>query len=262
MQKRSPHVVGRTVPGAPPSVDRRRRVPRATPPSRSPLRCVSAALDRLRTFGVANCTRVTHGAPGGVLLPTYHIPRAQPAHHFVRAHPRRPSSHAGRAWKPAPTVGGGVGRQTTLFRRTRLAPTPQSRRKAPRQLPFQGSRGVGGGGYLYASVYHDAETYVTHSPVRGGVPDAPRLRDRRAALDASVRLDRQHPRHQRRARLASASPRIQSRGHSPRTFVTGAPTFSVNQRRARRFQRQIHLVRRRTASAARAHLPQALQGRV
>ena len=156
----------------------------------------------------------------------------------------------------------GVGRQTTLFRRTRLAPTPQSRRFAPRQLPFQGSRGVGGGGYLYASVYHDAETYVTHSPVRGGVPDAPRLRDRRAALDASVRLDRQHPRHQRRARLASASPRIQSRGHSPRTFVTGAPTFSVNQRRARRFQRQIHLVRRPTASVARAHFPQALQGRV
>ncbi len=146
--------------------------------------------------------------------------------------------------------------------RTHVAPTPQSRPFGPRQLPFQGSRGVGGGGYLYASVYHDAETYVTHSPVRGGVPDAPRLRDRRAALDASVRLDRQHPRHQRRARLASASPRIQSRGHSPRTFVTGAPTFSVNQRRARRFQRQIHLVRRRTASAARAHLPLALQGRV
>ena len=115
---------------------------------------------------------------------------------------------------------------------------------------------------VYASVSHDADTYVAQPPVRGGVPDAPRLRDRRAALDAAVRLDRQHPRHQRRARLASASPRIQSRGHSPRTFVTGAPTFSVNQRRARRFQRQIHLVRRRTASAARAHLPQALQGRV
>ena len=29
--------------------------------------------------------------------------RAQPAHHFLRAQSRCPSSHAGRAWKPAPT---------------------------------------------------------------------------------------------------------------------------------------------------------------
>ena len=211
---------------------------------------------------MADFTRVTHGAPAFVRRHTYSIPRITARAPLVRAHPRYPFTHAGRAWKPAPTGCGCVGWRAPLLRRTNVAPTPQSRRFAPRQLPFQGSRGVGGGGYLYASVYHDAETYVTHSPVRGGVPDAPRLRDRRAALDASVRLYRQHPRHQRRARLASASPRIQSRGHSPRTFVTGAPTFSVNQRRARRFQRQIHLVRRRTASVARAHLPQALQGRV
>ena len=31
------------------------------------------------------------------------IPRAQPAHLFKRAHPRNPSTHAGRAWKLAPT---------------------------------------------------------------------------------------------------------------------------------------------------------------
>ena len=42
---------------------------------------------------------------------------------------------------------------------------------------------------------------VYKPPVRGGVPDAPRLRDRRAALDASVRHDRQHPRHLRCVRL-------------------------------------------------------------
>ena len=36
------------------------------------------------------------------------IPRAQPAHHFMRANPSRPSSHPGRAWKPSPTVGGEV----------------------------------------------------------------------------------------------------------------------------------------------------------
>ena len=69
--------------------------------------------------------------------PTHPIPRAQPAHHFIRANQRRPSSHAGRAWKPAPTVGIRIS--------PTLVPTPQSRRKAPRQLPFQGSQGVGEG---------------------------------------------------------------------------------------------------------------------
>ena len=38
--------------------------------------------------------------------PTNPIPRAQPAHHFVRANRCYPSSQAGRAWKPAPTLGG------------------------------------------------------------------------------------------------------------------------------------------------------------
>ena len=57
--------------------------------------------------------------------------------------------------------------------------------------------------------------------VRGGVLDAPRSRDCRAALGADVRLDRQHPRLPRCADIASAAPRIQSRGHSPRTFSNG-----------------------------------------
>ena len=39
-------------------------------------------------------------------------------------------------------------------------------------------------------VCHDADTSVSLPPVRGGVLDAPRSRDRRAALDASVRHDR------------------------------------------------------------------------
>ncbi len=34
---------------------------------------------------MANCARVTHGAYVSVHIPTYPIPRAQPAHHFVRA---------------------------------------------------------------------------------------------------------------------------------------------------------------------------------
>ena len=69
------------------------------------------------------------------MLSRGHSPRT-----FLRAHPRYPSSHAGRAWKPAPTVGGEVDGQRGCDAPT-SAPTPQSRRKAPRQLPFQGSRG-------------------------------------------------------------------------------------------------------------------------
>ena len=63
---------------------------------------------------------------------------------------------------------------------------------------------------------------VSHTPVRGGVPDAPRSCDRRAALGADVWLDRQHPRFPRCAILASTTPRIQSRGHSPRTIFYGS----------------------------------------
>ena len=170
MRKRSPHVVGRTVLGAPFAGRPTAPVARGNLSSRPPLRCVSAALDRLRTFGVTACNRVFHGAHGNVRRPTYAISRAQPAHLWREAPDRRrpssgargvgvaapyggcetcvdacmvtgirryPFTHAGRAWKPAPTVG--------IRTAPTLVPTPQSRRKAPRQLPFQGSRGVGGG---------------------------------------------------------------------------------------------------------------------
>ena len=77
--------------------------------------------------------------PTRVYNPTYPIPWAPPAHHFVRADRRCPSSHAGMAWKPSPTVGGAVDGQRGCDAPT-SASTPQSRRFAPRQLPFQGSR--------------------------------------------------------------------------------------------------------------------------
>ena len=67
--------------------------------------------------------------------------------------------------------------------------------------PFRGAEGWAYILALCASVSHDADTVVFLPPVRGGVLDAPRLRDRRAALDASVRHDRQHPRHLRCVRL-------------------------------------------------------------
>ena len=41
-----------------------------------------------------------------------------------------------------------------------------------------------------ASVYRDADTVVSLLPVRGGVLDAPRMRECRAALAASVRRGR------------------------------------------------------------------------
>ena len=53
---------------------------------------------------MADRTHVTHGAPATVHNSTYAIPRAQPAHHFIRAYRRCPFTEAGRAWKPAPTV--------------------------------------------------------------------------------------------------------------------------------------------------------------
>ena len=97
---------------------------------------VTAGATLARTAGVTDCTRVSHGAPAFIHRPTYAIPRAQPAHHFIRAHPRYSFTNAGKAWKPSPTG---------YPHLTHVAPTPQSRRDAPRQLPFQGSRGVGRG---------------------------------------------------------------------------------------------------------------------
>ena len=67
--------------------------------------------------------------------------------------------------------------------------------------PFRGAEGWGGDCHLCASVYHDADTFVSRPPVRGGVLDAPRSRDRRGGLDAAVRPDQPHPRRPRCVRL-------------------------------------------------------------
>ena len=84
--------------------------------------------------------------------------------------------------------------------------------------PFRGAEGWDEVCGVCASVYRDANTYVSLTPVRGGVLDAPRSRDCRAALDASVWLDRWHPRHPRCFRLSSTAQSIISRGHRPRTI--------------------------------------------
>ena len=97
--------------------------------------------------------------------------------------------------------------------------------------PFRGAEGWEEVVTLYASVYHDAATSVSLLPVRGGVLDAPRWCDRRAALDASVWPDQLHPRHLRRACLRHPPHASKSRGHSPRTIGTGEPTLSVDRGR-------------------------------
>ncbi len=68
--------------------------------------------------------------------------------------------------------------------------------------------------------------------VRGGVLDAPRLRDRRAALDAAARRGRLRTRLPRRARLCPPPNAYNSAGTARAPFHTGAPTFSVHRRRA------------------------------
>ena len=72
-----------------------------------------------------------------------------------------------------------------------------------------------------------AASPVSLPPVRGGVLDAPCLRDCRGGLDAPVRLDQWHPRLIRRARLLSTTQRIISRGRSPRTICGRGATTPV-----------------------------------
>ena len=82
-------------------------------------------------------------------------------------------------------------------RRARPASTTQrfiSRGHSPRTI---------GGRIEIEPVSSHLAAYVSQPPVRGGVLDAPRSRDRRAALDASVRPDRPHPRLPRCARFPS-----------------------------------------------------------
>ena len=66
--------------------------------------------------------------------------------------------------------------------------------------PFRGAEGWVEICGVYACVYHDADTYVSLPLVRGGVLDAPRLRECRGGMVADVRRGQLHPRFLRRAR--------------------------------------------------------------
>ena len=121
----------------------------------------------------------------------------------------------------------GVGRRATLLHLTHVAPTPQSRRFAPRQLPFQGSRGVGGGlrrlciclprcGYLcFASARKGRRP---RRPAVAGLPGW--IGCKRLAWPIAPTFDTAHP-------PPSTAPRIRSRGRSPRTIGATRRTHVV-----------------------------------
>ena len=67
--------------------------------------------------------------------------------------------------------------------------------------PFRGAEGWVEVWGVYALVYHDADTVVFLSPVRGGVLDAPWLRDCRGGVGADGRRSRLRRRLMRRVRL-------------------------------------------------------------
>ena len=178
-------LVGRTVLGAPSVGRRTTRVSRATPPPRLPLR----------------------RSTGGVLF------RAPTSPHLV-----------GAAFHARPARVDGQRRYTPPTLHQPLSHGAKRRDSSP----FRGAEGweevcgVSASAYRDADTYcHDADTYVSLMPVRGGVLDAPWSCDHRADLYAPVRRAQFYPCLPRRARLASTAQRIISRGHSPRTIFTG-----------------------------------------
>ena len=128
------------------------------------------------TSSTARTPRVRH--------PTYAIPRAQPAHHFLQANRCSPSSHAGRAWKPSPTVAGkasashprrhqplsrgavrrdsspfrgakGVGAAQPRYSFTHAARNPSVAAQCAATAPLSGEPRVGGDGWPCASAFRD-----------------------------------------------------------------------------------------------------------
>ena len=95
-----------------------------------------------------------------------------------------------------------------------------------------------------ASVYHDADTYVAQPPVRGGVLDAPRSRDRRGGLVADVRHGRLHPRHPRCVCLRPTPNVCDFAGAARAPFGRSVgPTSSVIRRKGRRGRRPLRWLR-------------------
>ena len=87
--------------------------------------------------------------------------------------------------------------------------------------PFRGAEGWVEVCGVYALVYHDADTYVYHSPVRGGVLDAPWLRECRGGVGADSRRGRLRRRLMRRVRLCLLPNVCDFAGTARAPFFTG-----------------------------------------
>ena len=133
-------------------------MPRGNLSSRSPMRCAPALSPPPNVFD-----------PAGTARAPFHT--GEPASSFL---PRR----AGVEARPY------GGHQHLTDAGTNPSVTPLRAATAPLSGEPRAWAEVCG---VYALVYHDADTVVFLSPVRGGVLDAPRSLDCRAALDASVR---------------------------------------------------------------------------
>ena len=151
----------------------------------------------MRTFSVTACNRVSYGAHGDVRRPAYSISRAQPAHLlYGRTDVFRPPTPGGRGSPPLRWVVAWVDELRCFAAPTLHQPLSHGAKRRD-SSPFRGAKGWAEVCGVYASVSHDAHTVVFLPPVRGGVLDAPRSRDRRGGLVADVRHGRLHPRHPR-----------------------------------------------------------------
>ena len=127
-------------------------------------------------------------------------------------------------------------------------PQPLSHGAARRDSsPFRGAEKwakVYGDG---SSIYHDADTVVLFLPVRGGVLDAPRLRECRGGMVATVRRDQPHPRLIRCTRLCPHPHVFDPAGTARAPFRAARRTHAVLQptagRRGRRPLRAVCILR-------------------
>ena len=110
--------------------------------------------------------------------------------------------------------------------------------------PFRGAKGWAEVCGACASVSHDADTYVSHPPVRGGVLDAPPLRDCRGGVVADGRRDQLHPCLPQRTRLRPSPHVLYPAGTARAPLARRAgPTSSVIRRKGRRGRRLLRWVR-------------------
>ena len=110
--------------------------------------------------------------------------------------------------------------------------------------PFRGAEGWDEACGVCASVYRDANTYVSLTPVRGGVLDAPWLRYCRGRLGADVGRGRLRRRLIRRAQWHPPPNVSYPAGTARAPFGRRAgPTSSVIRRKGRRGRRPLRWVR-------------------